>query len=106
MLSSIPTNSFDGDVVVTGLIRNNINQSTDSVTASISNTYTKVIDPVNLLESVPPKSISPLVVDTDVGGSKEIPISSVLMKCWASKLSGTVGTLPPSLVVSMQKMLS
>lgn len=42
--------------------------------------YTKEMDPVNLLESVPPKSSSPFVDEMVVVGSNEIPISSVLIK--------------------------
>lgn len=55
MLWFIPQNSLAGEVEVMG---------------------TKVIDPVNLDESVPPKVISPFVTESDVVGSNETPIKS------------------------------
>lgn len=53
----------------------------------------KVIEPVNLLLSVPPKVNSPLLEVAVVVGSKEIPISLAVMIPWLNKLSVTVGIL-------------
>ena len=55
--------------------------------------------PLNLLESTPPKVSSPLVIDKEVVGSKEIPICFAEMIPWENKLSVTVGTNPPADVV-------
>ena len=59
-----------------------------------------VISPTNLLGSIPPKISSPLVSDSDVVGSKEIPTSFVASKPSENALSVTVGTVPPPVVVS------
>ena len=53
--------------------------------------YTKVILPVNLDESVPPKVNSPLSFGVVVVGSKDMPISLDVMVPWLNRLSVTVG---------------
>lgn len=61
--------------------------------------YTYAISPVYLLESVPPKVSSPLVVDSSVVGSNEMPTSSASIRPSAKALSRTVGISPPLDVV-------
>ena len=62
--------------------------------------YTKVISPVNLLESTPPKVSSPFVTLSDVVGSKDIPSILFEMRPALKALSVTVGIVPPLVVVS------
>lgn len=54
-------------------------------------THVYVIEPVYLLESVPPKVSSPFVEEVEVVGSKEMPTSYALMRPWEYALSVTVG---------------
>src|SRR5882757_388515 len=58
-------------------------------------TYTQVIAPVNLVESVPPNVNSPFLVDVVVVGAKDMPISSDVMVPWLNRLSVTVGMEDP-----------
>ena len=58
-------------------------------------TYTQVIAPVNLVESVPPNVNSPFLVDVVVVGAKDMPISSDVMVPWLNRLSVTVGMEEP-----------
>ena len=51
----------------------------------------KVIAPVNLELSVPPKVSSPLLATSEVVGSKETPISSAVITPWLKRLSVIVG---------------
>jgi len=54
-------------------------------------TYTQVIAPVNLVESVPPNVNSPFLTDVVVVGSKDTATSSDVMVPWLKSLSVTVG---------------
>lgn len=61
-----------------------------------------VMSPVNLLESVPPNVSSPLVLESEVVGWKDIPITSVGMEPCANRLSVMVGTVSASVVPSVR----
>ena len=52
-------------------------------------TYTKLIEPENLLESVPPKVSSPFVTESCVVGSNEIATKFWLMTACENRLSVT-----------------
>ena len=64
-------------------------------------TYTKVISPVNLLESIPPNVSCPLGSDSEVAGANEMPTSFVASSPCVKALSVTVGTVSRPVVVSM-----
>lgn len=61
-----------------------------AITSHMKLTYTNVMSPVNLLSSIPPNVISPLVVSSSVVGSKEIPTRFESMRPCAKALSVTV----------------
>lgn len=84
---SIPQNSFAGDVFVSGL---RICEKMRRLRTN-SDTYAKVIAPVNLEESVPPNVSSPLVSAADVVGAKETLTSWAGMVPWLNNWSTTVG---------------
>ncbi len=50
----------------------------------------KVMEPVNLLESVAPKVSSPLVTDSELVGSKETASKLLGMVPWLKRLSVTI----------------
>lgn len=54
-------------------------------------THVKPMEPVNLVESVPPKAIAPLTSSEVVVGSKEMPMRWLVMVPWLKRLSVTVG---------------
>jgi hypothetical protein len=60
---------------------------------------TNVISPVNLLGSILPKSSSPFCSLSEVVGANEMAMRSCPITPWENKLSVTVGTVPPLLVV-------
>ena len=62
-------NSDAGNVVVTGLEKGHF--ISEKVFSLQSDTYVKVIEPVNLVESVPPKVTSPFVAESALLGSKD-----------------------------------
>lgn len=68
-------------------------------------TYTVCSDPVNLLGSAPPKLSSPLVIESEVVGSKETPTCLAPMRPAVNALSVTVGTGLPSEVVPRVPLL-
>ena len=87
----MPQNWFEGLVVVMGLdiAKSQIGMQ-DPYDAKM--TYAKLMEPVNLEESVPPKVSSPLTVPgTDVG-SNEMATRSCSVTACANKLSTTTYT--------------
>ena len=54
------------------------------------NTHTKLIEPENLVESVPPKVSSPLTISGELVGSNETETKSWVMIPCANRLSVTI----------------
>lgn len=52
-------------------------------------THTKLMEPVNLDESVPPKVSSPLVISSELVGSNETETRFCVITPWANRLSVT-----------------
>ena len=67
-------------------------------------TYTKLIEPENLLESVPPKVSSPLTISGTLVGSNETETRSSVMTPCANRLSVTIpGMRTPSVALILAK---
>ena len=77
-----------GDVDVIGLRKSGMS---DCAYYSLpTGTYVKVMDPVNLLESVAPNVNSPLVLDSEVVGSNETATKFDDILPWLKRLSVTI----------------
>ena len=69
----------------------------------ISHPYTVCRGPVNLLESTPPKVISPFASEGDAMGPRKMPTCFAEIAPWVKRLSRTVGNVRPLDVVPVSR---